>query len=79
MEVDLDLDIDLEALLQTYISKSVDQSHGIRNKTESMGEKKISKIDTIGDAYIMVAWLNEGLDPYEPKVKHAPKLKHAPN
>jgi hypothetical protein len=44
-----------------------------------MGGKKNSKIDTIGDAYIMVAWLNEGLDPYEPKVKHAPKLKHAPN
>ena len=37
-------------------------------------EKKLSKIDTIGDAYIMVAWLNEGLDPYVPKVKHAPKV-----
>ncbi len=79
MEVDLDLDLDLAALLQTYISKSVNQSHGIRNKTESMGGKKKSKIDTIGDAYIMVAWLNEGSDPYDPKVKHAPKLKHAPN
>jgi hypothetical protein len=41
-----------------------------------MREKKLSKIDTIGDAYIMVAWLNEGLDPYEPKVKHAPELEH---
>ncbi len=30
---------------------------------ESMCGKKWSKIDTIGDAYIMVAWLNEGLDP----------------
>jgi hypothetical protein len=28
-----------------------------------MGVKKFSKIDTIGDAYIMVAWLDEGLDP----------------
>jgi hypothetical protein len=34
-------------------------------------EKQFSKIDTIGDAYIMVAWLSEGLDPYKPKVKHA--------
>jgi hypothetical protein len=34
--------------------------------------KKISKIDTIGDAYIMVAWLNEGLDQCEPNLKHAP-------
>jgi len=41
-------------------------------------ENNFSKIDTIGDAYIMVAWLNEGLDQCEPKVKHAPKLKHAP-
>ena len=81
MEVDLDLDLDLAALLQTYISKSVNQSHGIRNTTEKRVwmEKKFSKIDTIGDAYIMVAWLNEGSDPYDPKVKHAPKLKHAPN
>ena len=56
-----------------YISKSVNQSHGIRKKTEKRVwmEKKFSKIDTIGDAYIMVAWLNEGLDSYEPKVKHA--------
>jgi hypothetical protein len=78
VEVDLDLDLDLAELLQTDISKSVNQSHGIRNKTESVGEKKFSKIDTIGDAYIMVAWLNEGLDPYEHQVKHAPKVKHAP-
>jgi hypothetical protein len=34
-------------------------------------EKKFSKIDTIGDAYIMVAWLNEGLDTFEANVKHA--------
>jgi hypothetical protein len=39
------------------------------------GKKKNSKIDTIGDAYIMVAWLSEGLDPYEPRVKHATSTK----
>jgi hypothetical protein len=40
-----------------YISKSVNQSHGIRNTTEKRvcGGKKLN--------YIMVAWLNEGLDP----------------
>ena len=59
------------------MSTSLNQSHGIRNKTEKTVwmQKKFSKIDTIGDAYIMVAWLNEGLNPYEPKVKHATSTK----